>query len=123
MPAICEAALTAIDVVEKNPLFRKNSFSRTDQLRRGLEGVGYHLGGGGHPIVPVIVGQESTAVHKADLLRERGLFVVPFSFPVVLRGQARIRTQVSAAHSADDISFAIDMFSEVGRSMGMLPGT
>ena len=120
MPAICEAALTAIDLAEKSSHLRTILQTRTIQLRAGLAAHGFQLGGTDHPIVPVMTGEASAAVAMADLLIERGVLVTPFSFPVVPRGQARIRTQVCAAHTETDIDHAIRAFAEAGRIAGVI---
>ncbi|MCK1538841.1 MULTISPECIES: glycine C-acetyltransferase [unclassified Bradyrhizobium] len=110
MPAICEASLTAIDLAESADDLRQNLSARTGQLRQGLSGLGFQLLGNDHPIVPVMTGDAAVAVQIAEFLRAHGILVVPFSYPVVPEGAARIRMQVSAAHSADDIERVIAAF-------------
>lgn len=120
MPAICEVSMTAIDLAEKSPHLRAVLQTRTKQLRAGLTAHGFQLGGIDHPIVPVVIGEAGAAVAMADLLIERGVLVAPFSFPVGPRGQARIRTQVSAAHTQTDIDHAVRAFGEAGRIAGVI---
>ncbi|MCK1593304.1 glycine C-acetyltransferase [Bradyrhizobium sp. 164] len=110
MPAICEASLTAIDLAESADDLRQNLSARTGQLRQGLSGLGFQVLGNDHPIVPVMTGDAAVAVQIAEFLRAHGILVVPFSYPVVPEGAARIRMQVSAAHSADDIERVIAAF-------------
>jgi len=110
MPAICEASLAAIDLAESADDLRQNLSARTGQLRQGLSGLGFEVLGNDHPIVPVMTGDASVAVQIAEFLRAHGILVVPFSYPVVPEGAARIRMQVSAAHSADDIERVIAAF-------------
>ncbi|MGF6641720.1 glycine C-acetyltransferase [Paraburkholderia sp. MM6662-R1] len=110
MPAICEASLVAIELAEKGEDLRKNLVERTLQLRLGLKELGYTVSGTNHPIVPVITGDAAVAVRVADHLRSLGILVVPFSYPVVPNGAARIRMQVSAAHSEQDIERVIAAF-------------
>ena len=81
---------------------------------------GFRLAGAGHPIVPVMIGDARLAVRMAARLGELGIFVTAFSFPVVPRGEARIRTQMSAAHSRADLDRAIAAFATAGRELGVL---
>lgn len=120
MPAICAATMVALDIAEQDEALRNHLAARTLQLRQGLERLGFRLGGVDHPIVPVMIGDAGGAVNMACLLAEKGVFVTAFSYPVVPRDQARIRTQVSAAHSCDDIAFALDAFAQAGRVSGVL---
>jgi glycine C-acetyltransferase len=85
-----------------------------------MEEAGFNLAGADHPIIPVMLGDARLAGEMADRLLDEGIYVVGFSFPVVPRGQARIRTQMSAAHSSDDIDRAIDAFTRVGRELGVV---
>jgi glycine C-acetyltransferase len=82
--------------------------------------LGFKLAGADHPIIPVMLGEATLAQQMAEKMLERGIYVIGFSFPVVPKGQARIRTQMSAAHSSDDVDRAIDAFSEVGRELGFI---
>lgn len=110
MPAICEASLAAIDLAEHADDLRQNLADRTCQLRRGLSDVGFRVPGSDHPIVPVITGDAAIAVDIAEFLLALDILVIPFSYPVVPEGAARIRMQVSAAHSAADIEKVIAAF-------------
>lgn len=121
MPAICAATLIALDIAESDEVLRANLAARTRQLRQGLVALGFRLSGIDHPIVPVMIGDAARAAALASALGERGVFVTAFSYPVVPRDQARIRLQVSAAHSADDIAFALGAFAEAGCASGALP--
>jgi glycine C-acetyltransferase len=120
MPAICTASLAAIDLVERGDDLRQALYARTRQLRRGLAALGFRLGGIDHPIVPVLVGDAETAVSIAEDVAHSGIFVTPFSYPVVPQGQARIRMQLSAAHSEGDITAVIDAFADAGRAHGLI---
>jgi len=82
--------------------------------------AGFELAGAGHPIIPVMLGDARVAGEMAERLAAEGLFVTAFSFPVVPHGKARIRTQMSAAHSNDDIEIAIDAFARVGKDIGVV---
>ena len=82
--------------------------------------LGFTLAGADHPIIPVMLGDATLAQQMATRMLERGIYVIGFSFPVVPRGQARIRTQMSAAHSTADIDRAVAAFAEVGRELGII---
>jgi glycine C-acetyltransferase len=82
--------------------------------------AGFTLAGAGHPIVPVMLGDAKVASEMASRMLARGIYVIGFSFPVVPRGQARIRTQMSAAHSPAHVERAIAAFTEIGREMGIV---
>ncbi|MCK1544301.1 glycine C-acetyltransferase [Bradyrhizobium sp. 179] len=110
MPAICEASLAAIGLAENADDLRSNLAARTRQLRQGLSDLGFRVSGSDHPIVPVITGDAAIAVQISEFLAERGILVVPFSYPVVPEGAARIRMQVSAAHTENDIERVIGAF-------------
>ena len=84
----------------------------TRYFREKIAGIGLDVLPGEHPIVPVMFGDAPPAVRMAELLLQKGVYVIPFSFPVVPKGKARIRTQVSAAHSKEDLDFAIEKFAE-----------
>ncbi|MES5488607.1 glycine C-acetyltransferase [Bradyrhizobium sp. INPA03-11B] len=110
MPALCEASLVAIDLAENGDDLRRNLVARTHQLRGALSNLGFKVSGSDHPIVPVITGDAGIAVQIADFVLARDILVVPFSYPVVPEGAARIRMQVSAAHNAVDIERVIVAF-------------
>lgn len=100
---------------------RRRIQANAEHFRAGLNGAGFTLSGAGHPIIPVMVGDaEKAAGLAADLLRA-GIFVTAFSFPVVPRGSSRIRTQVSAAHSEQQLDTAIEAFTKAGRAHGVIP--
>ena len=84
-----------------------------------MEKSGFEILPGEHPIVPVMLGDATLATKMADLLLTKGVYVIGFSYPVVPQGKARIRTQVSAAHSRDDLEFAIEKFTEAKRELGL----
>jgi glycine C-acetyltransferase len=84
-----------------------------------LEGLGFDVLPGEHPIVPIMLGDASRAVRFADALLEKGVYVIGFCYPVVPQGKARIRTQVSAAHSEEDLRFALKQFAAVRGELGL----
>lgn len=112
MPAICHASLVAIDLAEKADGLRENLAARTRQLRDGLRDLGYALSGTDHPIVPVITGDAAIASKIAHFLSTLDILVVPFSYPVVPHGAARIRMQVSASHTKADIDRVLEGFRQ-----------
>jgi glycine C-acetyltransferase len=82
--------------------------------------LGFTLAGADHPIIPVMIGDAALAGEMAAKMLERGIYVIGFSFPVVPKGQARIRTQMSAAHSPEDIDRAVEAFGAVGKELGVI---
>ena len=116
---IAATSLTALDLIERSGDLRRRLLDNAERFRTGMERTGFTLTGAGHPIIPVMLGDAGVASEMADRLLDRGIYVIAFSFPVVPEGTARIRTQMSAAHSPDDIDAAIDAFAEVGREMGV----
>ena len=112
-PAVVGASLAALDMVTESSELRDRLFANTRFFRAGLESLGYTVTPGEHPIIPIMLGDASLATGLADQLLERGVYVIGFSFPVVPKGQARIRTQMSAAHSRADLEFALEQFAAV----------
>ena len=86
----------------------------------GMSAAGFDLLPGEHPIIPVMLGDAKLASDMADALLEEGVYVIGFSFPVVPKGEARIRTQMSAAHTKEDLQTAVDAFEKVGRKLGVI---
>ena len=120
MPAIAGATLRVLDHIEADGGLRRKLQDNAARFRAGMEKLGFTLAGADHPIIPIMIGDAALASQMADRLLERGIYVIGFSFPVVPKGQARIRTQMSAAHSADDIDRAIAAFGDVGRELGVI---
>ncbi len=110
-PPIVAASIKAIDLISESTSLRDRLMDNTRYFREKISAVGLEVLPGEHPIVPVMFGEAKLAVKMAQALLEKGVYVIPFSFPVVPKGKARIRTQVSAAHSKDDLDFAIAAFS------------
>ena len=119
-PAIVAAGLEAIDLVENSDDLRARLFENTVFWRAGLERLGFDLLPGEHPIVPVMLGDARLAQDMAAQLFEEGVFVAGFFFPVVPKGAARIRTQMNAALSRNDLEFSLTAFEKVGRSVGAI---
>jgi glycine C-acetyltransferase len=120
-PAVVGAALAALDIVEAADDVRARLTANADHWRAGLTAAGFTLLPGSHPIVPVMIGEAKLAQAMAADLYDRGVHVAPFFFPVVPRGQARIRTQMNAALTREDLDFALDAFTAAGKATGVLP--
>jgi glycine C-acetyltransferase len=119
-PPICMAALKALELVSHSSDLRDRLHANARRLRCGLEAAGFRLKPGQHPILPVMLGDAALATRMADLLLQRGIYVIGFSYPVVPQGQARIRIQVSAAHTPEQLDAALRAFTEVGKELGVL---
>ena len=116
-PAVAGAALKALEIVKREPERRKHIAMLAARFRKGLEDAGFTLKPGEHPIIPVMIGDAGKAAAMAEALLKYGVYAIGFSFPVVPRNEARIRTQLSAAHTVDDIDFAIEAFRKAGRDV------
>ena len=118
-PPIVAASLKVLDLLAESTELRDRLERNTRHFRAGMEELGYHLLPGEHPIIPVMLGEAKRASQVADRLLEKGVYVIGFSFPVVPEGQARIRNQISAAHTEDDLDFALRCFAEVKQELGI----
>lgn len=118
-PPIVAATIRTIELLSESTDLRDQLESNTKLFRTGMEKAGFDLVPGEHPIVPIMLGDASLATRMADLMLTKGVYVIGFSYPVVPQGKARIRTQISAAHSVDDIEFAIEKFTEAKRELGL----
>jgi len=114
------ASLTAIDLAMKGDDLRDQIFSNAKQFRDGMIKAGFILPDGEHPIIPVMLGDAKIAQQMASKLLDEGIYVIGFFFPVVPKGQARIRTQMSAAHSMAHIDKAVAAFTKVGKELGVI---
>jgi glycine C-acetyltransferase len=110
-PPICAASLKALELLTSSTELRDRLEENTRFFREGIEKLGYRVLPGEHPIVPIMIGEAAPAVRLADELLQRGVYVIAFSYPVVPQGKARIRTQMSAAHSRRDLEFALEQFA------------
>ncbi|OKO71454.1 glycine C-acetyltransferase [Bradyrhizobium sp. NAS96.2] len=120
MPAIASASLKVFEIIENGDALRAKLYDNAHSFRRKMTKAGFTLAGADHPIIPVMLGDERLAQQMAQEMLKRGIYVIGFSFPVVPKGQARIRVQMSAAHSAEDIERAIYAFKEVGSQLGIV---
>ena len=119
-PGIVVASLAVLDLISREPERVTRVQENTRKFRQDMTDAGFSITPGCHPIVPIMIGDEKKTVAMADELNRRGIFVVGFSFPVVPRGQARIRVQLSAAHTESQIDRAVAEFTEVGRAQGLI---
>jgi glycine C-acetyltransferase len=119
-PMITMAALKAIELLAGGRELRDRLHANAKQLRAALENAGFSLKPGQHPILPVMLGDAALASKMADKLLERGIYVIGFSYPVVPQGQARIRIQLSAAHTPEQLERAAKAFAEVGKELGVV---
>ena len=119
-PVIAATSITVLDMLEESAELRQRLHENARYFRAGLAGCGFTLVPGEHPIVPVMLGDAKLATDMAARLLEAGIYVVGFSFPVVPKGAARIRTQLSAAHTRAHLDRAIAAFATVGRELGVI---
>jgi glycine C-acetyltransferase len=119
-PPIARATLKALDLVADGAALRSRLHANASQMRQGLEQAGFTVKPGNHPILPVMFGDPVPAVKMAEGLLAQGIYVIAFSYPVVPQGQARIRLQMSAAHTPEQIDRALTAFQKVGREVGVI---
>jgi len=119
-PTIAATTLRVLDLLQPDNALQRQLQRNAGRFRAGMEAAGFRLAGAGHPIIPVMLGDAKVAGEMAQRLLDKGVYVIAFSFPVVPQGKARIRTQMSAAHSDDDIDRAVAAFVEVAGEMGVL---
>ena len=119
-PPIVAAGIKAIDMAEQGDDLRARLFDNAKRFRAGMSKAGFNLLPGEHPIIPVMLGEAKLAQDMATKLYDKGIYVTGFFFPVVPKGQARIRTQMSAAHSPEDIDAAIAAFTAAGQELGVI---
>ncbi|MCJ7874301.1 glycine C-acetyltransferase [Marinovum sp. 2_MG-2023] len=119
-PAVVAAGITALDLVEQGDDLRAKLFANAAYWRKGLTDLGFDLLPGEHPIIPVMLGEAKLAQEMAAKLFDEGVYVSGFFFPVVPKGQARIRTQMNAALTQDDLDQALAAFERAGRAVGVL---
>ena len=119
-PPIAAASVAVLDLLENDNNLRKKLHNNAAYFRQGLTNLGFELKPGEHPIIPVMLGDAKLASDMADRLLGHGIYVVGFSFPVVPQGQARIRTQMSAGLTPENLDHAIAAFGDVGRELGVI---
>lgn len=119
-PVIAATSIKVLDLLEGSADLRQKLKDNSAYFRKGLEDLGFDIVPGEHPIIPVMLGEAALAKNMADELLKEGIYVIGFSFPVVPKGQARIRTQVSAAHSKDQLDKALQAFAKVGKDLKII---
>jgi glycine C-acetyltransferase len=119
-PMIAATTLTTLAMLRESGDLRDRLIENSHRFRSGMQDAGFTLGGADHPIIPVMLGDAKLASEMADRLLTEGIYVIGFSFPVVPRGEARIRTQMSAAHTPEHIDTAIAAFTRIGRELGVI---
>ncbi len=119
-PVIVETSIAVLDLLQKDDSLRKTLHENARYFREKMTELGFDLKPGEHPIIPVMLGDARLATEMADRLLAKGIYVIGFSFPVVAKGQARIRTQMSAGLTTEQIDKAIIAFAEVGRDLGVI---
>lgn len=120
MPAIAGASLKVFDLIEHGDELREKLYANASRFRSRMSSAGFTFAGAEHPIVPLMLGDASLAQQTAEKIVLRGIYVISFSFPVVPKDQARIRTQMSAAHTTADIDRAVEAFTKLGKEMGVI---
>ena len=118
-PSIAGASLKVLELLSASTALRDKLEANTRFFREAIAQVGFTILPGTHPIVPIMLGEATLAQQVAEAMLARGVFVVGFFYPVVPQGQARIRTQISAAHSREDLEFAVEAFAQVKRELGL----
>ena len=121
-PVTVEAARRALTLVKQGDALRATLHGNAAFFRSQLTGLGYRLVAGTHPIIPILLGDASLATRMAEQLLLEGIYAIAFSYPVVPKGQARIRIQMSAAHTREQLEHAIIAFAKVGRALGVIGG-
>ena len=119
MPAIAAASLAALSLLAESTELQDKLRANASFFRKRITALGFSILPGEHPIVPIMIGDAALAARLADRMLEKGVYVIGFSYPVVPQGKARIRTQVSAAHSIEDLEFAATRFAEAKHELGI----
>jgi len=117
---IAGSALYAIEYVKEHPELVQKLWDNTRSFREQMKAAGFTVEAAEHPITPIMLGDEKLATEMADALYQRGLYVIGFTYPVVPKGKARIRVQISAAHTEEDIAQAVEIFKQVAEEFGAL---
>ncbi|MDG3085400.1 glycine C-acetyltransferase [Vibrio hannami] len=119
-PSIVSASIRVLDLLKESGELRERLWENASHFRTRMEAAGFTMGGADHAIIPIMLGDAKVAAEFAERALAKGIYVIGFSFPVVPKGQARIRTQMSAAHSREQLDKAINAFIEVGKDMGII---
>ena len=119
-PVITATTQTVLEMIDSRPELRKRLFENAEFFRKEMTELGFTLAGAGHPIIPVMLGDAELAQNFAAQMLKEDIYVIGFSFPVVPEGQARIRTQMSASHSMENVKSAIQAFKKIGLQLGII---
>ena len=119
-PAIVGASMAALDMLGKTTELRDKLEASTARFRAEMTEAGFDITPGVHPIVPIMLGDARLAQDMAAQLLDEGIYVIGFSYPVVPKGQARIRVQISAAHTAEHLDRAVAAFTKIGKQLGVI---
>ena len=119
-PPIIYTGMAALELIQEDPSFRQRLLDNTAYFREKIGALGLHVLEGDHPIVPIIIGETEKALTMGEELLKEGLYVCAFGFPVVPKGEARLRAQISAGHTKEDLDFAIDVIKRVGERVGAI---
>jgi len=124
MPAIAGSTLMVLNMLSKSTELRDKLWENTALFRKGMTDAGFRIVPGVHPITPILLGHlpndAKLSQDFADMLFDEGIYVTGFFYPVVPKGKARIRVQLSAAHSRENVLFAIDKFTKIGKKLGVI---
>jgi glycine C-acetyltransferase len=119
-PTIVAASLAVLDLIQKSDDLRRRLEANTQRFRSAMQSAGFNIRPGSHPIAPIMLGEARLATELSRRLLERGIYVIGFSYPVVPEGKARIRVQLSAAHTEQHINQAVAAFASAGRELGII---
>jgi len=119
-PPLVAAGLKALELITRSPELRESLWKNTAYFRRRLLEVGFAMGPGEHPIIPILLHEAHLAQQMAASLLDEGIYVIGFSYPVVPKGEARIRVQITAAHAQAQLDQAVEAFSRIGRDLGVI---
>ena len=119
-PSIVKASMVALDIIENEPERRERIKENTEYFREKMAALGFSLKGNSHPITPVMLGDAEVAQKMSKELLKHGLYAVGFFYPVVPKGQARIRLQITSEHNKEQLDKAIDIFEKIGKSLGVI---
>lgn len=118
-PPVVAGTLKVLGILRDSTALRDRLMDNTRYFRAGMTQRGFDIVPGEHPICPIMLGDATLATRMADAMLDQGVYVIGFSYPVVPKGKARIRVQVSAAHTHDDLTLAMDAFAKVKQDMGL----
>jgi glycine C-acetyltransferase len=119
-PSVVAGSIAAIDLIENDPSIVNQLQDNTAYFRREIVGLGFTIIEGNHPIVPVMLGEAAIAQDMSQELLKEGVYIKGLWYPVVPKGEARLRTQLSAAHTREDLDRALEAFNKVGKQMGVI---